>query len=283
MQNFDVALKEIFQTIGTSLTEKLAGAAPAEWLNVELPETRNPRADFVCRLVNGLLFHMEFASYNDAELIWRMLDYLSMLRKKYGQAPRQVVLYMGRDPLRMPNRIEEADENGNLLVYQARMLDLGDLDAEELLAGERIGDVILAVLNRHADPKRTLQRILDRIVRLEPEQRMRACRLLVILSAKRNLSDTVIEGVKEMGLLIDPMEDTFFRRLYEKGLREGEEKGREQGREQGEASLLLRMLRHKFGVVPTASEERINSATPAQLELWSDRLFTANAIEDILA
>ena len=82
-----------------------------------------------------------------------------------------------------------------------------------------------------------------------------------------------------MGLLIDPMEDTFFRRLYEKGLNEG----REQGREQGEASLLLRMLRHKFGVVPTAAEERINKATPAQLELWSDRLFTANAVEDILA
>lgn len=94
MQNFDVALKEIFQTIGTSLTVKLAGADPAEWLNVELPETRNPRADFVYRLVTGLLFHTEFASHNDAELIWRMLDYLSMLRKKYGQVPRQVVLYM---------------------------------------------------------------------------------------------------------------------------------------------------------------------------------------------
>ncbi len=176
MQNFDVALKEIFQTIGTSLTVKLAGADPAEWLNVELPETRNPRADFVYRLVTGLLFHTEFASHNDAELIWRMLDYLSMLRKKYGQVPRQVVLYMGRDPLRMPNRIEEVDPNGNLLVYQVQMLDLGDLDAEELLASETIGDVILAVLNRRADPKWTLRRILDRIVRLEPEQRMRACR-----------------------------------------------------------------------------------------------------------
>ena len=279
MQNFDVALKEIFQTIGTSLTVKLAGADPAEWLNVELPETRNPRADFVCRLVTGLLFHLEFASYNDVELIWRMLDYLSMLRKKYGQVPGQVVLYMGRDPLRMPNRIEEVDPNGNLLVYQVQMLDLGDLDAEELLASERIGDVILAVLNRRADPKWTLRRILDRIVRLEPEHRMRACRLLVILSAKRNLSDTVIVGVKEMGLLIDPMEDTFFRRLYEKGLKEGEEKGREQG----EASLLLRMLRHEFGSVPAAAEDKIRTATPPQLELWSDRLFTASAIEDILA
>ena len=45
----------------------------------------------------------------------------------------------------------------------------------------------------------------------------------MILSAKRNLGDTVVEGVKEIGLLIDPMEDTFLRRLYEKGLRDGEE------------------------------------------------------------
>ncbi len=66
-----------------------------------------------------------------------------------------------------------------------------------------------------------------------------------------------------MGPLIDRMEDTFFRRLYEKGLKEGEEKGRGQG----EASLLLRMLRHKFGAVSAADEERIRTATPAQLEL----------------
>ena len=82
-----------------------------------------------------------------------------------------------------------------------------------------------------------------------------------------------------MGLLIDPMEDTFFRRLYEKGLREGEEKGREQG----EAAILLRMLRRKFGTIPAASEDRINSAAPDQLERWSDRLFTATDVDDVLA
>ena len=76
MQNFDVALKELFQSVGTSLTEKFARAAPAEWLNVKLPETKTLRADFVCRLTNGLLFHIEFQSHNDLELIWRMLGYL---------------------------------------------------------------------------------------------------------------------------------------------------------------------------------------------------------------
>ena len=226
MQNFDVALKELFQSVGTTLTEKLAGAAPVEWLNVELPPTQSLRADFVCRLSTGLLFHIEFNSYNEADLVWRMLDYLTDLRKKYGSTPKQVVLYIGREPLNMPHRIEITNPH---LSYVVEMVDLGNLEVEGLLASEKIGDVILAILNRHADPRQTLRRILDRLKPLEPEQRLRACRLRVIQSAKRNLSDTVIEGVKEMAFLIDPMEDTFFRRLYEKGLTEGREEGKKEG------------------------------------------------------
>lgn len=158
------------------------------------------------------------------------------------------------------------------------MIDLGNLNAEELLASEKIGDVILAILNRHADPRQTLARIFARLKPLEPEQRLRACRLLVILSAKRNLSDTVIEGVKEMAFLIDPMEDTFFRRLYEKGLTEGEEKGIEKG----EARFLLLTLRQKFGPLPAVAEEQIKSATSEQLESWITRILTANTLFEVL-
>lgn len=283
MQNFDVALKELFQSVGTTLTEKLAGAAPVEWLNVELPATRSLRADFVCRLTTGLLFHIEFNSYNEAELVWRMLDYLTDLRKKYGSVPKQVVLYIGREPLKMPNRIDVTDPP---LSYEVEMIDLGNLNAEELLASEKIGDVILAILNRQADPRQTLARIFERLKPLEPEQRLRACRLLVILSAKRNLSDTVIEGVKEMAFLIDPMEDTFFRRLYEKGLTEGEEKGRVEGRVQGrvqaEARILLSTLRQKFGPLPASVEQSIQSATSDQLENWLARILPAKTLNEVL-
>ena len=279
MQNFDVALKELFQSVGTTLTEKLAGAAPVEWLNVELPSTQNLRADFVCRLTNGLLFHIEFNSYNEVELVWRMLNYLTDLRKKYGSVPKQVVLYLGREPLKMPDKIELSTPP---LSYKVEMIDLGNLDVEELLASEKIGDVILAILNRQADPRQTLARIFKRLKPLEPEQRLRACRLLVILSAKRNLSDTVIEGVKEMAFLIDPMEDTFFRRLYEKGLTEGEEKGREKGRVEGEARFFLYALRQKFGPLPPSIEQRVQSATSNQLERWITRILTANTLEEVL-
>ena len=89
---------------------------------------------------------------------------------------------------------------------------------------------------------------------------------------------TVIEGVKEMAFLIDPMEDTFFRRLYEKGLTEGEEKGIEKG----EARFLLLTLRQKFGPLPAAAEEQIKSATSEQLESWITRILTANTLFEVL-
>ena len=103
---------------------------------------------------------------------------------------------------------------------------------------------------------------------------MRACKLLLILSAKRNLGDTVIKGVEDMSLLIDPMEDTFFRRLYEKGLTEGVEKG--------EARFLLLTLRQKFGPLLASSEEKVNCATSAQLEIWMTRILTATTLDQVL-
>ena len=77
-----------------------------------------------------------------------------------------------------------------------------------------------------------------------------------------------------MSLLIDPMEDTFFRRLYEKGLTEGVEKG--------EARFLLLTLRQKFGPLLASSEEKVNCATSAQLEIWMTRILTATTLDQVL-
>ena len=164
-----------------------------EWLNVELPDTKTLRADFVCRLITGMLFHIEFHSYNDAELVWRMLDHLAAIRKKYRIVPKQVVLYMGQEPMKMPSVIVQVDPR---LEFETEMIDLGNLNAEELLESEKTGDVLLAILNRHTDPKLTLVRILGRLRQLEPEPRLRACKLLFILSTNRNLGDTELKEWK---------------------------------------------------------------------------------------
>ena len=97
-----------------------------------------------------------------------------------------------------------------------------------------------------------------------------------------------------MSLLIDPMEDTFFRRLYEKGLTEGEvkgiekgiekgiKKGMEKGMEKGQARFLLLTLHQKFGPLHNSIEEKINSAPSAQLEIWFNRVLTATSLDQVL-
>ena len=74
MSHFDNALKELFQSIGTSITQRLAGAAPREWINIEMARTQALRADLVSWLSNGRLFQLEFQSENHKAMGWRMLD-----------------------------------------------------------------------------------------------------------------------------------------------------------------------------------------------------------------
>jgi len=53
------------------------------------------------------------------------------------------------------------------------------------------------------------------------------------------------------------------------------------GIQQGAADLFKRQLRHRFGELPESIEQRLDVATPAELELWSERILDAKNVEDI--
>ena len=270
---YDIPLKELFQSFGTSLTERLAGAAPVEWLNVELSETRAQRVDFVCRLANGAIFHMEFQTSNESAMPYRMLDYYVALLKKYESAPRQVVLYLGNDPQSMQDKLDLES-----LQFRYSILDLGTLDAEELWKSSYTGDVILSILCRQPDPKIRLDRILQRLRVLEPGQAERAARLLLLLSYKRGLSDIVIEGVKAMPATIQIDDDKRLRRQYDAGRTEG----RNEGRSEGEAHLLRLQFQQKFGALSPYVEQKLQNASQTELDLWGTRILFAATVDEVL-
>ena len=60
------------------------------------------------------------------------------------------------------------------------------------------------------------------------------------------------------------------------------EEGRVQGRQQGVSAVLLRQLHRKFGELPEAVLLRIEQADPDTLLEWSDRIITADKIDDVL-
>jgi hypothetical protein len=71
---------------------------------------------------------------------------------------------------------------------------------------------------------------------------------------------------------------TRSERWVQNWLREGEEKGRRLG----EASMLLRQLQRRFGVLPGWAAERVTFADSPALEEWSLRILDASRLEDVV-
>ena len=78
----------------------------------------------------------------------------------------------------------------------------------------------------------------------------------------------------------------FAERFRNEGRDEGRDEGIvlgiRKGMVQGEARVLLRLLERKFGTLPEKTRERIEGADEATLLTWSDRVLTAERLEDVL-
>jgi predicted transposase YdaD len=67
----------------------------------------------------------------------------------------------------------------------------------------------------------------------------------------------------------------------QEGLRESRQEGFQQGIQEGEAEMLLRLLRLKFGPLALEIEERVRSTDANRLLEWSDRVLSAERLEDV--
>jgi Putative transposase, YhgA-like/Domain of unknown function (DUF4351) len=75
--------------------------------------------------------------------------------------------------------------------------------------------------------------------------------------------------------------ETMLAESIDRWNREIREQGREEGRQEGEARILLRLLRLKFGTLAPEVEERVLSTDVDRLEEWSERVLTAQRLQDV--
>ena len=57
--------------------------------------------------------------------------------------------------------------------------------------------------------------------------------------------------------------------------------GIEKGLQQGEVIMLKRLLTRRFGPLPAWAEQRLEQASPPELEGWADRVLEAQRLEDV--
>ncbi len=82
----------------------------------------------------------------------------------------------------------------------------------------------------------------------------------------------------------------FAERFHQEGLEKGMEEGRQQGmqqgmqqgRQKGEALILLRLLQLKFGELPEETHRHIDQADEQTLLQWSERVLSAQSLDEVL-
>jgi uncharacterized protein DUF4351 len=87
--------------------------------------------------------------------------------------------------------------------------------------------------------------------------------------------------LEELETMLAESIDRWNREIREEGLQEGLEKGLLEGRQEGEARVVLRLLRLKFGPLSPELERRVQSGDVDRLLEWSERILTAESIQDV--
>ncbi|MBF0297055.1 MAG: DUF4351 domain-containing protein [Magnetococcales bacterium] len=67
------------------------------------------------------------------------------------------------------------------------------------------------------------------------------------------------------------------------GIQIGEQKGRQEGRQEEAASMLLKLMRRKFGQTPEWVTEKVLSAQLERIELWGENVLFANSVDEVFA
>jgi len=244
---------------------------------VEYPDVRMRVADFVVRLEDGRIVHIELQSGPDPDMPWRMLEYYHAIRRTYKQAPVQFVIYVGKGSNTIKADIEE--EN---LSFHYTVMDMREVSAELLLESDSIGDNLLAVLCEMKDPRAVIRTVVERVNRAPEKQRSDLIAKLMILSELRNLEPVVLEEVERMPITVNLMESEYWRGVLEKARKQGAAEGLAEGLAEGRSELLRCLLEQRFVNLPGWVAERLRTADADTLDRWALRLSNSLSVDDVI-
>jgi Domain of unknown function (DUF4351) len=273
MHEYDITLKLLLrESAGLAIRELTGGVT--RWLNAELPELQNTRVDLLGETADGSLVHIELQSRNDGKMALRMAEYCLRVYRLFGKIPRQMVLYVGNEALRMEAALPGSPD----LSFRYKLIDSRELDGERLLGSLQVGDNVIAILGRLGNRPDAVREILGKLPGLEPDSREFYLRALLILSGLRGLEEVVEEEARKVPVLNDILDHKVLGREFKRGV----EQGVAQGMQRGEAAMLHRLIEERFGPIPAWAEEQIATRSTVELEELGVRLLKAQSLDALL-
>ncbi len=297
MPSKDIALKDIFEEVPHRLSKILSPAPIKELLPTALPSAEL-RVDFLAKLEDESILHMEFQSFNDTNMPWKMLRYYTAIAEKYKTYNiKQLVVYVGNEKLRMKSYLKIKN-----LVFRYEILDIRQIDCRVLLESPDPMDRLLACLCKVEDEVYLIEKLIKTMENMNEEERKDYfLKALTLTELRPNLRIRLTEEVRHMPIVVRPEDiklpkkklrkDILYRLGLEEGKKEGEiigiEKGKQIGLEEGFLKALqdtvLTLIRSRLGRVPEGVEVRVKGIRDREyLNALIEKLINSGDVLELL-
>ncbi|PMP60835.1 MAG: hypothetical protein C0198_05605 [Sulfurihydrogenibium sp.] len=268
----DLAIRDLFKEIPQGFLKALTNKQATKFITISLTDV-DIRPDFVVELEDTNILHVEFQSFNDQSMPFRMLIYKALLKSKFkDKTISQVVLYIGEEKLRMANSIEDDG-----LKFWYKLVDVRDIPCQYLMESENLADKILACLCDVKDPRNYLIRIFTELLKLPDHDRKRYEKLLKSLLKKRKLLiQTFIKLQEESAMPISfTWEEIVSDPFFKKGLEEGK---LEEARE-----ALLEDIETKYDKIPEGIKDKVEKINDIQkLKELRKSVIKSNSLDEVI-
>ncbi len=235
MSSKDIVLKDIFEEVPYRFSKLISPAPIKELLPTNLPSTEL-RVDFLAKLEDESILHMEFQSFNDPTMPWRMLRYYTLIAEQYqNHNIRQLLVYVGNKKLRMKSKLKLKN-----LTFSYEVLDIRQIDCKVLLESSDPMDILLACLCKVEDEGYLIYRIIKTMEGMSEEERKEYfLKALTLTELRPNLRIRLSEEVRHMPIVVRPGDIKLPKKklkkdiLYRLGLEEGKQIGIKEGKQIG--------------------------------------------------
>ncbi len=188
--------------------------------------------DFLAKLEDESMLHMEFQSFNDPNIPLRTLRYYLAILERYPNSPiKKLLVYVGNRKLRMKSRLRLRN-----LTFSYEMIDIRQIDCKVLLESPDPMDRLLACLCKVEDEAYLIEKLIKTMEGMNEEERKDyLLKALTLTELRPNLRIRLTEKVKHMPIVVRPEDIRLSKRmlrkdiLYRLGLKEGEQIGLEEG------------------------------------------------------
>jgi len=214
-QEYDKIIKENLEKVVLQLISKTTNIEPikGEVLYPELHYTIEREADFVEKIITKdnqtLVFHVEFQTANDKSIADRMFVYAGLIYKIYRLPIRQIVFYIGNDPVNMPSKLSMPT-----FEYNFQLIDLQSISYKEFITSDIPEEVLLAILCNfgEVEPEIVIEEIFIKLRTLQESNLnfQRSVRQLDMLSLLRDLQPLILKQEQKMALTLDIKKDLRY-------------------------------------------------------------------------